>query len=148
MYWITAIAAAVITFLVCLGLHTLDVDRITAANVKAVADQVQFDIKKCEAEKEITTNVSNDYEKQIDTLNGQLNSLRHAAPRIVYVKQPAGGHHAAAKQSINGSANAIDSVKFYDYAGTCETDRLKVIGLQKFINEVWALADPASKGIY
>lgn len=132
------IPAIILTFLICLGLHTLDVDRIEAKSVQTVANQVTFDIKKCEAEKQITTNVSKDYETQINILNGQLDSLRRQPSKCVPVSQPAARCNATTKQPITAKPDGISSAWLYSYAGEAESYRLRLIACQSFISQVWA----------
>ena len=118
-------------------LHLWDVNRIEDKNDAALKAQVTFNIKQCDADKQITTNASSDYENKINALNDQLDKLRQQPARIVYVTKQASGSNATAPGHINAGSNAIDSSKFTSYGGSCEKLRLQVIGLQDFINKTW-----------
>lgn len=149
MNWIMIGIGAVITFLICLGLNTIDVDRIEANNTATLQAQIKSDTDKCKQDQQITSAASTRYENQITFLNSELERLRNTAPAVVYVTKPSIRPNATApKQSGQSVANAIDSGTFIDYSGDCESDRLKVIGLQDFINKVWEANDPTQKGLY
>ena len=128
MNWLPTILGAIGATIICVMLHTIDVNRIQNANAKALAAQLKSDDIKCQEAKQISTSVSQKYEDQISALSSELNRVRNATPAVVYVTRKASRPNAAAtKQSGSCSANAIDSGKFIDFAGNCETDRLKVI---------------------
>jgi hypothetical protein len=138
-FWPSFIIGCIVTFLICLGLHSLDVDRIEANNAATLAAQIKSDNDKCNADKEITSNASTKYENQISSLNSELERVRNATPAIVYVTRQASRPNATApKQPGSSVANAINSQPLISESNDCETDRLKTIGLQEFINAVWA----------
>jgi len=139
MNWLFVALGAIPTLVISIFLHNWDVNRLQKINDDKLAAQVQFDIKQCADEKQITSNVGTDYENKINDLNDQLNKLRQQAPRIIYVTKPATGANAAGAKGINAEGNGIDSSRFIEYGGKCEKLRLTVSGLQDFINQTWKL---------
>ena len=61
-------------------LHALDVDRIEKKQERAIASQVSEDNKKCSEQKQITQEVSNEYERKISALNDELASVKLREP--------------------------------------------------------------------
>lgn len=123
-------------FLIALGLHNLDVNRIQARAAKELTAQVQADIKLCDSDKAKTTKAETYYETQIVALNSELNKLRKRPSTCIPITRPASGSNATDKPSKSGDGNgAVTSGALLDFAGECEIDRIKVITLQGFILE-------------
>lgn len=94
-------------------------------------------IEKYEKNNKITEEVANEYENTIDKLNADLRRLRAQPVQCHAVTRKAGSaDESAAGKKLSGG-NGLRSDWLYDYAGRCEGERLKVIGLQNFINEIY-----------
>lgn len=133
--WPQIIAASVLTVLICYGLHSLDIDRVQSKAASTLASQMQFDIKQCESQKQITSKSETDYETAIAQRDADIKRLRNQPTKLVYITKPASSSNAANQPNQPSSANAIDSGRLYDFSGECEADRIKVNILQSFITQ-------------
>jgi hypothetical protein len=141
-FWPAFIIGVIVTFLICFGLHTWDVDRIIAKDALALKAQAAFDIMQYHDQKQITSNSDKTYENLLADRDALARQLRDKTPSIVYVTKPASGSHAAAQHAkLPGAdgcgAQPVAAAKLYDIGNDCETERDKVITLQKFINDTW-----------
>lgn len=102
----------------------------------AISDQKAADILKCNADKKLTNEVSQNYENQIFALNKRIGDLLRKPARCVIAKS-AGHSDAAPVTGANAGTYGISSEWLYQFAGEGERYRLQVIGLQDFINRVW-----------
>ncbi len=134
-WYIPAAGAAIVTSFLAYGAHSLDVNRINAKASKVLVAQMQFDIKQCQDSKQITTKAETDYETQITTLNNELKRLRNQPSTCVPVTRPASKRNATKLTSKPSNGNGVTSGALLEYAGECETDRVKVNVLQGFIKD-------------
>lgn len=141
-FW-PAIPAAILTGMLALFLHNADVDRLEAKQTAALTVQADTLKKRCESDKKITEDVTNDYQTNINALDTQLAALQ-LHERCVAVEQPS---HAAA--SNHGSASAgkhaqpngksgVTASVLYQFAADAEKYRLRLISCQSFISKTWA----------
>ena len=70
----------------------------------AISAQIEADQQQCLMGKQLTENASNEYQKQISTLNGQLNDIRMHRPRTCVVPLPS----ALSAGRFNAAAPALD----------------------------------------
>lgn len=121
-------------------IHNADVDRIEARQAKALTEQATALQEQCAADKKLTQGAENAYQKQIADLYLAINALKLRKPARcvpVYVTVPAKRPHATAPSSKLPDRDGIESSYLIDYAGRAEQCRLKLMGLQGFVSEVW-----------
>jgi len=105
---------------------------------KALADQVKFDIERCQEDKKITEDISHGLQNSLDAANRKLNTLKLRDSRCVLpVTKPATGHDAAARKSLAAGQDGISTEALYDFAGDAERYRLQLVSCQGFIKKVW-----------
>lgn len=85
----------------------------------------------------ISERVSNDYQATINLLNDDIKRLRLNQARCHTVVSKASGVDGSSAKPELPEGNGVRSDWLYDFAGRCEAERLKVIGLQNFINRTW-----------
>lgn len=139
MNWFLIALGAIPMFILCLLLHNWDIGRIEKKQIKAIDNQVLYDIKQCKDSDKISTDASSAYEDEINGLNILLDGLRNKAPSIVYIAAKTSGSNATSAKSVCTGANAVNPAPLITIAGVCEKYRLQVIGLQDIINKTWAL---------
>lgn len=94
-------------------------------------------ISEHEANVKITEETANEYQDTISRLNADLKRLQQRPVRCYAPTSPSGGTDGSTAGSQLSGGNGIRSDWLYDFAGRCEGERIKVIGLQTFINRVW-----------
>lgn len=95
-------------------------------------------VAQCTADKKITEDSSNAYQKKLADANRRLNDLKrlYSNTPIPLSAGEASRPHAATG-GINAGQNGIAPAALFEYAAECETYRLNTIGLQDFINKTW-----------
>lgn len=114
--------------------------RYTAIQLKTATAQLKTAnsaIEQHEKNKAITEEVAHDYENTIAKLNADISRLQRQPVRCHTVAGQAGGTDAAATGNQLPAGNGIRSNWLYDFAGRCERERLKVKGLQSFVNRLY-----------
>lgn len=91
----------------------------------------------CEKDKAITTEASKTYEANITALNKRISALRMQPASCVPVTSPTPGHNAAPGAGQLSGAHGVTDQSLFDFAGDAETDRLKLIACQGFVQRVW-----------
>lgn len=92
----------------------------------------------CISDKTISEKASHDFQVSNRSLRRELNSLRND-PNCVSV-QPSGapnGYNGAAAGTELSGRNEVRAGYLYDYAGRSEETRLKLLGCQNFVNELY-----------
>lgn len=132
-----ALAGAGVVAALALGLHRLDVYRIEARHRMEMQVQQTALVAQCEADKQITQEVSHDYQTKIDALNRRLADLKRVRPSVcVPVTKPTSGHNAGTGAEPPRS-HGLTSDALLDYAAEAERYRLQLIGCQDFIKKTW-----------
>ncbi|TXH13848.1 MAG: hypothetical protein E6R03_10620 [Hyphomicrobiaceae bacterium] len=152
--WIIAIPTFILTALVAFALHTLDVSSIEKRNAKEIEDVKVSLTAQCEQDKQLTSEVSDEYQSQISNLNDQLaklKRLRRQAPDCVPVASQADSGHADTERAELTGKNGLRSEWLLDYAAEAEQYRLQLKSCQDFINKVWDMngqtgLSPKAKG--
>lgn len=90
----------------------------------------------------ITEDAQNEYQDTINRLNADLKRLRANPVRCHTVAAPAGDADESPAGEQLPVGNGLRSDWLYDFAGRCEGERLKVLGLQNFINKMYERGDP------
>lgn len=104
----------------------------------ALSDQKASLIAQCDADKKITSEVSNDYQSKIQTLNNRIASLKRLRPAgCVPISSPTSGHNEAAG-NLDAGTHGITAESLIEYGGDAEKYRLQLIGCQDFVNRVWS----------
>lgn len=94
-------------------------------------------IEQHEKNKVITEEVAHEYENTIAGLNAHISRLQRQPVRCHTVTGQAGGTDAATTGNQLPAGNGVSSNWLYDFAGRCERERLKVKGLQSFVNRLY-----------
>ena len=92
----------------------------------------------CISDKTISEKASHDFQVSNRSLRRELNSLRND-PHCVSV-QPSGapnGYNGAAAGTELSGRNEVRAGYLFDYAGRSEETRLKLLGCQNFVNELF-----------
>lgn len=124
---------------VLITLHNLDIGRIEAKQATELQAQKDADKKICDNNKKITSNSENYYEALYTASNAKLNSMLQHPPKCVPITKSAHSGNATNVINKQDSSNGISSDALYNFAGECETDRIKVMTLQNFIQQVWKI---------
>lgn len=94
-------------------------------------------IKQCEADKQLTKEISHDYQNEIADLNRRLADLKRLRGNVcVPVAGTASGRDASAGAG-HADGNGIFAGTLYDYGGTAERYRRQLIVCQSFISRTW-----------
>lgn len=101
-------------------------------------------LKQCQEDKDLTNEVSTDYQKKIAALNRAIDNLKLHPAQCVTVTSAAGGHNAAAGGRVNDRPHEVTDYQLIDYAAIAERYRLQLIGCQNFIKKVWEKRSPAN----
>ncbi len=123
-------------------LHTVDVDRIEKKQRDVLAAQAIELTTKCDSDKKITLEASNDLQSKISALNSELISVKRLHPSSCIVPvRPADATRcndgAAARKKPPTADAGVTSDALYDYAGEAEKYRLQLISCQGFVRKVW-----------
>jgi len=138
-YW-QPILAFILTALLSYGLHHIDVTRLKAKHELAVKAAVAAANAICEADKQLTTEVSNDYQNQVSNLNTQLARLKrlYNSAKCVPVTRAPSGRDATASQGKPAGQSGLSAEWIVDLAGDGEKYRQQLIACQDFITKTWA----------
>lgn len=135
-YWKFGVGFAV-GALIMFGAMEVRVWYLNASHAAEIANQRQKIIAQCEADKQLTNEVSNEYQSQIASLSRRVADLKRVRQyACVPVTDTAGGRDAAPRAGHAGG-NAVDTGTLYDYAGRAEQYRLQLIACQTFITRTW-----------
>ncbi len=93
----------------------------------------------CISDKNLSEKASHDYQASVRSLRRQLDSLRND-PRCVSIKpaSPPNGHNGAATGTEFSGRDSLRLGYIIDFGGRCEETRLKLLGCQKFIDDLYA----------
>lgn len=106
------------------------------ARLKAEVSSQNHMIAACEKQKQISYEVSNEYQGRITDLNSKLASLRLRFDEVcIPVNQSPGRPNATPAEGKLPGQNGVYAGALLDFARDCEQERLKVIGLQDFITK-------------
>lgn len=93
----------------------------------------------CISDKNLSEKASHDYQASVRSLRRQLDSLRNN-PRCVSIEpaSPSDGHNGAATGTEFSGRDSLRLGYIVDFGGRCEETRLKLLGCQKFIDDLYA----------
>lgn len=131
-YW-QPIAAAILTAFIAFGFHSCLMDRADKAKDKAVETQKLATQAECIKLQEITTNASKSYQDGLSSLERDLSGLPVNSCVTVHEGESSSRSDATYRPDKPRTGNEVHSGTLYEFSKRCEIDRLKVIGLQKFI---------------
>lgn len=95
-------------------------------------------VAQCEADKKLTSEVSNGYQQKIAVLNRRLGELKRMHQSVcVPVAGTAGGRDATQGAGELPRQNGIDAGSLYDYGSDAEQVGLRLDACQEFIRKVW-----------
>lgn len=130
-----AILAGVLVSALAFGLHRLDLYRMDALHREALASQASKLEKQCEADKVLTSEVSNGYQTRLASLADQLaraRRVRHTCVPVAPVtpggRDAAPGIEQPVRPDVGVTADAL-----LDYAAEAERYRLQLLSCQEFI---------------
>lgn len=145
---IFAYIGAFLIFILCIYLIYHQGYKIGAADEQensksALANLANQFNTECSKDKQITNGIDNELQKNLSSVNSQLNSaklLTKGTDTACYlpVTDTTSKADGNTKGQQPGKRNAVNSNTLIDFSGKCEKDRIKLIAAQKFIKEVWA----------
>lgn len=103
-------------------------------------EEAHAEIRQCVQDKALSERVSNDYQKSARSLRNQLNSLRGQTRCVPLSTEPSGqinGHSGTPTEGKLSSRGGLTSGYLIDLGGRCEETRLKLIGCQNFVNQLY-----------
>lgn len=135
-YWIV-IPAILVTGLIAFQLHKIDVARLEAKQLKALAAQEKQLNAACDKAQQITEGVSHDYQTQLSALNDKLAALKRvrANPKCVPIADAPAGRDGAARTDKLSGPHGIRPDWLYDTAAEADKYRLQLIACQEFIKK-------------
>ena len=141
-YWkllASAGAGVALTALVSWTLHTLDVKRIEANNLKAIENVTVQLQEQCAKDKALTSEVSNGYQVKIASLNRELARLKRLRDPVCIpvITGPASGRDASTTGGELSNPHGIMDNALLDFAAEAEQYRLQLISCQDFIRKTW-----------
>lgn len=134
-WWLTAVGGAITASVMAFFIANWFIDGVKAEDAAKLAAQVTFDIQQCDKAKQITEDVSHDYQSQLQSLNDQLAAikLRQPAHCIMPITNSTPGRNAASAKTIIAGRNGLSSDWLYDFAGKTEKYRIQLVSCQQFI---------------
>lgn len=93
----------------------------------------------CDADKKLTSEVSNALQKKLSATNARLSELKrvYSQTTCLPIARAAGGPDAATGAKLTGP-DGITVTALFDYAGDAEKYRLQLESCQQFISKVWS----------
>lgn len=125
------VAAAALAF--AYVLHMLSVSWLEVLHARALKQQEANLRAECLAQQTITREVSDDYQKQISSLNNQLRRLKRLPKHCVPIPNSPRGRHGTALVGEYGGSYGVTSDALYDFAGDAEQYRIQLKACQSFI---------------
>lgn len=106
---------------------------------KALSEQETALHAQCDADKKLTSEVSNGLQKKLSATNARLNELKrvYAATACVPIARAASGDNAANGAKPVGQ-DGVTTQALLDYGNDAEKIRLQLDSCQEFIRKVWA----------
>lgn len=100
-------------------------------------EEARAEINQCNQDKILSEKVSNDYQKSARSLRNQLNSLRNNPHCIPVSPGPSSGDNGTTAGTKLSGTNGLRAGYLLDFAGSAEETRLKLIGCQNFVNQLY-----------
>lgn len=136
-YW-QAIITFVITAIVAFSLHELDINALKAVQSVQLASEAKSLVAECQQDKQITREVSSEYEIEIANLNTQLSATNSLYDnQWVRVTGPTRSNHGSTSGPGHATTYEIPAGKLIEYAGDSEKYRLQLKSCQEFIKKTW-----------
>jgi hypothetical protein len=106
-------------------------------------EQERAIVAQCEADKKLTSEVSNEYQKKITVLNRRVGELKrlHSAVCVPIAGTP-GGHDAAEGAGKLPRPHGIAAGPLYDFGDDAEQVGLRLDACQDFVRRVWKKKAP------
>lgn len=112
--------------------------KIENARLDEDIEQAVLEINQCNKDKTLSEKVSRDYQSSITALRRQLNGLRDDPTCVPTESSGAGyGNNGTSTGAVVSGRNGLKTGYLFDYAGRAEETRLKLLGCQNFINELY-----------
>jgi len=131
--------------LIGFALHNVHVSLIRASHDRDIAKAQQEIVKQCEEDKQLTQEVSSDFQTQISNLNRRIAHLKRVRPSVCVPVTDTTSRRDAEPRDGHAQRNGIDTGALFDYAGLAEKHRLQLISCQSFINKTWASKNKPDK---
>lgn len=137
MNYLIGICCIILTALVSFGLHKIDVARLEAKQIKALAAQERRLNESCDKAQQINREISHDYQEQLFALGGKLDTLKrvHANTRCVPIADTSAGRDGSTQPGKLSGPHGIRSEWLYDIAAEADKYRLQLIACQNFIKK-------------
>ena len=123
-----------LTLAVSWFLHSIHLMFVRHGYEKELKEQTSFLQDQCQNDKKITQEVSNEYQKSLNSLNSRYKSLRMQYGKCVAISNSNAptGHNASTSGQLP-IPYGIDPQTLLDYARDAEQVRIQLIGAQRFI---------------
>lgn len=137
MNYLVGILCSILTALVAFGFHKIDVARLEAKQIKALAAREKQLNDACDKAQQITEGVSHDYQTQLSALNNKLAALKRvrAKPGCVPIADTSTRHDGATNTGKLSGPHGIRPDWLYDTAAEADKYRLQLIACQEFIKK-------------
>lgn len=114
------------------------VDHQKALTAPQIAKAISTANAECEKGKQLSKEISNDYQNKIAGLNKRIADLKRLRPSVCVPVSAAAPGRNAATGSVASGQNGIDAGTLLDYAADAERYRLQLSSCQDFINRTWS----------
>jgi len=134
------VIGAVVTYAIMADIQASRIADLDAAHAKAIKDQETALNDQCAKNKQLTTEVSNDYQSQLTDLRRQLAAVKRVQPNRCIVPTPAkptGGRDAAAANQELPHTDGVYTDDLFDFAADAEQVGRQLDACQSFITKTW-----------
>jgi len=94
---------------------------------------------RCVKQQKLTGEISNAYQNNLSGVDEQLDNIRmqsrNEISNIIPISRTTSRPDAGTESGKQDKSDAIPAIKLIEFSGTCEKDRLKILGLQDFIRK-------------
>ena len=131
-YIYTGLGIIILTLSVTAGYLSWRLD-----SVKLQLAQSKTAYNQCVQSQQAAQEASNEYQKQISTLNSRLRDVRRMLDNtIVPIKTTPGGHNGSTTTGEFRGANGVPASELLDIAEDAERVRLRLIGCQNYLENI------------
>lgn len=139
-YALPALGVAVIVILFGWKYHAWALERAEVRHQKELASYAEQLRAECARDKQITENVSREYQNTIANLSSRVAALKRVQPKTcvpVSTPEPSTGRDSAPGNAGLPKPYGVTTDALYDFAADAERVGLKFDACRNFIAEVW-----------
>lgn len=141
--WLQGAIVAVVVGGLALAAHKVDMFFVEKKHALELKTQSEKLVARCEAEKKITEEVSNELQSKVSSLDARLASIKRLRPDacLSVLADPARKHDDAAHNAGLPRQNGeVSSAALFDFARDAEEVGLRLDACQGFVKKTWTLA--------